>query len=113
VKHITYSDKSLLVGDEAADLLVEYSVLLGQHGTADTVTLHGFGADADEVDASFVLNQGTVLMAETTHTSMNEPDNDEAVMQMREKIMRLTSPAPVTPSDETMPAHYDDLGLEA
>jgi hypothetical protein len=112
MKHLTYSDKSLLVGDEAADVLLEYSAVLGKHGTADTVTLHGFGADADEVDATFVLNQGTVLMAETSHTSMEEPDNAEAVMEMREKILRLTSPSPVTPNDETMPSHYDDLGLE-
>jgi hypothetical protein len=112
VKHITYSDKSLLVGDEAADVLLEYSALLGRHGSADTVTLRGFGADADEVDATFVLNQGTVLMAETSHTSMEEPDNAEAVMEMREKMLRLMSPRPVSPSDESMPANYDDLGLD-
>jgi len=113
MKHLTYSDKSLLVGDEAADVLVEYSALLGKYGSADSVTLHGFGADADEVDATFVLNQGTVLMAETTHTSMQEPDNGEAVMEMREKMMRLTSPPSVSPSDETMPSHYDDLGFDS
>lgn len=113
MKHITYSEKSLLVGDEAADVLLEYSALLARHDSADTVTLHAFGADADEVDATFVLNQGTVLMAETTHTRMPEPDNSEAVMHMREKMLRLTSPAPVSPDDETMPSHYDDLGLES
>jgi hypothetical protein len=112
MKHLTYSDKSLLVGDEAADALLEYSALVAKNGTADTVTLTGFGSDGQEVEATFVLDQGTILMAETSHTSIAEPENSDALMQMREKMMRLSSPEPVRPSDETMPADYDDLGLE-
>ncbi|QEE61037.1 hypothetical protein FVA74_05195 [Salinibacterium sp. dk2585] len=113
MKHVTYSEKSLLMGDEAADVLMEYSALLGQYGTADTVTLRCFGADADEVDATFVLNQGSALMAETTHTSMAEPDNTEAVRVMRAKMKRLGTPSLVSPSDQTAPSYYDDFDLEA
>jgi hypothetical protein len=111
MKHVTYADKSLLVGDEAADTITEYSALLAKHGSADTVTLSAFGADGDDVEATFVLDQGTVLMAESTHSSIPEPDNAEAVREMREKMMRLSSPAPVTPDDETMPGNYEDLDL--
>jgi hypothetical protein len=111
MKHVTYAEKSLLVGDEAADALTEYSALLAQHGHADTVTLKAYGADGEDVEATFVLDQGTILMAETTHSSIPEPDNSEAVRDMREKGMRLSSPPPVTPSDETMPANYEDLDL--
>jgi hypothetical protein len=111
MKHITYADKSLLVGDEAADTITEYAAALARHGSADTVTLAAYGADGDDVEGTFVLDQGTVLMAETTHSSIPEPDNADAIMQMREKILRLTSPTPVRPDDETMPTHYDDLDL--
>jgi hypothetical protein len=111
MKHITYADKSLLVGDEAADTITEYAAVLAKHGSADTVTLAAYGADGSDVEGTFVLDQGTVLMAETTHSSIPEPDNADAVMQMREKIMRLNSPHPVQPDDETMPGNYDDLDL--
>jgi hypothetical protein len=111
MKHITYADKSLLVGDDAADTITEYAAALARHGSADTVTLAAYGADGADVEGTFVLGQGTVLMAETTNSSIPEPDNADAVMQMREKIMRLTSPNPAQPDDETMPTHYDDLGL--
>jgi hypothetical protein len=112
MKHLTYADKSLLVGDDAADLLVEYAALLAKNASADTVTLTGFGADGQEVQGTYLLDQGTVLMAETTHTSIKEPDNADAVMHMREEMIRLSSPEPVKPSDETMPAEYDDLGFD-
>jgi hypothetical protein len=110
VKHITYANKSLLVGDDAADTITEYAALLAQHHSADTVTLSAFGADGDDVEGTFVLGQGTVLMAESTHSSIPEPDNTDAVAQMREKIRRLTSPHPAQPDDDVLPAH-DDLGL--
>jgi hypothetical protein len=111
MKHITYADKSLLVGDEAADTLTEYSAALARAGSADTVTLAAYGADGADTEGTFVLNQGTVLMSETTQSSIAEPDNTVAVTQMREKIQRLTSPDPVQPDDETMPTDYDEIGL--
>lgn len=111
MKHVTYAEKSLLVGDEAADTLTEYSALLAKHGSADTVTLTAFGADGEDVEATFVLDQGTILMAETTHSSIPEPDNAEVVREMREKMMRLSSPPVAVPSDETMPTNYEDLDL--
>lgn len=112
MKHVTYAEKSLLIGDEAADTLARYSALLAKHHSGDTVTLAAFGADGQDVDATFVLDQGTNLMAESSHSSIPEPDNAEAVREMREKIMRLTSPPTVQPADQTMPATYEELDLE-
>lgn len=110
MKHVTFADKSLLVGDEAADLLTEYSAAVARNHTADTVTLSGYGADGSDVEATFVLDQGTVLMAETTRSSMPEPDNTETERLMREKLSQLTSPAPVQPDGAALPS-YDDLDL--
>jgi hypothetical protein len=109
MKHITYADKSLLVGDEAADLLTEYSAALARAGSADTVTLSAYGADGSDVEGTFVLGQGTVLMAETTNSSIPEPDNTREVIRMREQISQLTSPHPVRPDDEALPAPYDEV----
>ena len=99
MKHLTYADKSLLVDDETAELIVKYAVALGAAGTADSVELRGFGADGDEVVGSFVLNGGTVLMAETVHTSMNDPENTAAIEYMRARLARLQSPPTVQPAD--------------
>lgn len=109
MKHVTYAEKSLLVGDEAADTITEYTALLARHGSADRVTLKAFGVDGNDVEATFVLNQGTVLMAESTNSSIAEPDNTEAVRDMREKIDRLSSPPSVSPSDDAALQHYDEF----
>jgi hypothetical protein len=110
MKHVTFADKSLLVGDEAADLLTEYCAAVARAHTADTVTLSGYGADGSDVEATFVLDQGAVLMAETTRSSMPEPDNTETERAMRTKLEQLTSPSPVQPDGVGMPS-YEELDL--
>lgn len=101
MKHLTFADKSLLLGDVAADLLVEYTAALGNAQQADSVAVHAFGADGDEVEATLVLNQGAALMVESTHTSLPEPDNEDAIEQMRRGLIRLTSPAKAHPDLES------------
>jgi hypothetical protein len=98
MKHLTMGEKSLLVGDEAADLLIEYAALLATYSRGDSVKLHAVDGDGDEVIATFLLNQGITLMAETTNSSLPEPDNSETVAYLRERIERLTSP-PAAPMD--------------
>ena len=112
MKRLTYADKSLLVDDETADLIVKYAVALGAAGSADSVDLRGFGADGDEVVGSFVLNAGTVLMAETVHTSMTDPDNSEAIEYMRARLARLQSPPTVQPSDPEYSDYLTNVDLD-
>jgi hypothetical protein len=98
MKHLTMGEKSLLVGDEVADLLIEYAAVLATNSRGDSVKLHAVDGDGDEVIATFLLNQGITLMAETTNSSLPEPDNSETVAYLRERIERLTSP-PAAPMD--------------
>lgn len=89
VKHVTMADKSLLIGDEAADLLLSYAALIAQIGRGDRVTLRAIGADGDEVQVGFLLNSGTVLLIESSSGSaLPEPDNREAIEYMREQLGR-------------------------
>ena len=111
MKHITFADKSLLVGDQAADLLLEYAALLAGAGSADTVKLRAIGPDGSETEATFLLDAGAPLMAETTTSNLPEVDNSEAIAYLQEKMMLLSSPPPVRPQDETMPDNYEDLNL--
>jgi hypothetical protein len=109
MKHISFGDKNLLVGDEAADLLMEYATLLANLSKADSVELHAFGADGQEVTVSFLLDAGAILSTETTHTSMNEPDNHEAIEYLRSRIGVVRDPPSGLPDDETwsLPDEYE------
>ena len=95
VQHLVVEGKSLLVGDEAAEALTEYAALVAKHGTGDRVKLRAFGGDGDEVTATIVLSAGTSIVTETSHNSLPEPDNGDAVAYMRERIRLLVTPPPV------------------
>jgi hypothetical protein len=104
MKHVTYAEKSLLVGDEAADVLLEYAAVLARTGEADTVELMALGAEGNDVVATFLLGAATVLMAETGNTSVEEPDNHAIVAYMRQRIIALSTPPPARPYGD------EDLG---
>lgn len=89
MKHLTFADKSLLVGDEAADLLVEYAKVLGQQRAADSIELRAIGSDGDDVVATFLLNAASSLIAETTTSHLPEPDNAKAEEYMHARILHL------------------------
>ena len=99
MKHLTYADRSVLTGDEAADLLVQFSALLAETGHADSVTLNALGTDGDAIVAKFVLGSGTNLMSASTTSKLPEPENSEALTYMTEQIALLTTPAAAVPSD--------------
>lgn len=90
---------------------MEYARLVASSGHADTVKVRALGADGQEVVATLLLNQGTPLMAESTHSSMVEPDNAEAVEYMRGRVGLLDSPRLVAPIDDPMPPQTGDLDI--
>ena len=92
MKHVTFADKSLFIGDDAADLLMEYTRLLGQNSTADTVSVAAIGGDGNTVDVSFLLNASSSLVVESTNSVLEPPDNSEAVRYMLGRIDALLHP---------------------
>jgi hypothetical protein len=95
MKHVSYADKSLFMGDEAADTLLEYARLVADSDRADTVTLRSVSPDGNTVDASFLLDASTILMVETTNSEMQPPDNTDAVQEMKDRIDAITRPVSV------------------
>jgi hypothetical protein len=108
MKHLTYAEKSLLVGDTAADLTLQYGAILANQGRADTVTLLAIGADGDIVVATLLLDAGSNLMAESTNSPLDEPDNTETENYIRERMRFLSSPHTALPADEP-PFDMDEL----
>jgi hypothetical protein len=48
MQHVTFADKSLLVGDDAALLLLEYAAAVAGNDEGDTVMLNAIGSDGDD-----------------------------------------------------------------
>src|SRR5918994_7964712 len=100
MKHVTFGDKSLLMGDDAADTLLEYARLLSDTGAADSVTLRAISPDGNTVEASFLLNANTVLMIETTNSEVEPPDNGAAVSEIQGRVDAITRPSSAQPEEE-------------
>jgi hypothetical protein len=104
MKHVSYADKSLFMGDDAADSLLEYARLLADNERADTVTLRSISTDGNTVEASFLLDASTVLMVESTNSEMEAPDNTDAVQDIKDRIDAITRPVSV---DSQEPPYID------
>lgn len=114
MRHITFGEKSFLLGNEAADAVLKYAALLAQHHTADTVTLNAISSDGDEVMVTMLLDTGAPLMLETTHNSQPEPENSVAVSYMAAQTGQLTGFSVAVPDDASSIAawHRDAAGDE-
>ncbi len=107
MKHIMFAEKSLLMGDEVADLLLAYAQALAENSRADTVTVRAISPDGNTVDAAFLLNAATVMMTESTNSTVEAPENEEAVKYLRERIDRLANPPTAQPEAVTSDHDYD------
>lgn len=99
MKHVTVSDKSLLLGDEASDLLAEYAAALGRGQSADTIELRAISGDGDEVLVTFLLNGGFTFVSETSTSRAPEPDNARAEDYLRGRLLDLRRFEEATPED--------------
>jgi hypothetical protein len=108
MKHVTFADKSLLIGNDAADTLLEYAAVLADRAKADNVTVNAISSDGDDVVATILLDTGAPLMAETSTTQVAEPDNSAVVEYMRARISALANP-PVVPDSPMNYTDFDDL----
>ena len=94
MKHLVFGSKSLLTGEEAADLLGQYAALLGKLASADYIELQCIDSLGNETIAGFLLNGGANLVVETASTRIDEPVNDDAVAYMRRQLDSY-SPVPI------------------
>jgi hypothetical protein len=111
--HVTFSDQTLLVGDEIAELVIEYAAALTRTGGADTVKLQAYGSDGDKVVATLLLDAGASLMSKTTHSDLPDPDNDEAAAYIRSHMAAVVASStalPLLESDGTLPHDAEWIG---
>jgi len=99
MKLINYGDTDWLIGDDAADLLLEYSVLLAKGGTADSVHMDVLSAGGEPQTVSMLIGPATMMTARPVSSDFAEPDNDASVADVRERIDAIVSPPPVLPAE--------------
>ena len=107
MKHVTYAEKSLLMGDDAANTLLEYARLLADNDRADTVTLRSLSPDGNTVEASFLLTASTILMVESTNSDISPPDNDQAIDDIRDRIDGIIRPVGAATEEFRHEVDYD------
>src|SRR4051794_13422853 len=108
MKHVTYSDKSLLVGDEAADLLLRYAALLAAASSADNVEVNAIGADGNGGVAPSLPDAGAPLMAETPRSEVPEPETPDVTRSPRERTPTPKPPTPALPAEPQDPNTFED-----
>jgi hypothetical protein len=89
MKSVTYADKTVLSGDEVADVLIDYAATLADHGRADSVSIAAWTEEGEPIEASFVLGTGTNVMAETMSSELPDPDNAAVVAAMTQRLEQL------------------------
>ena len=87
-----YAEKSLMMGDEVVDLMMEYAVLLARQSSADSVAVEAIGTDGDTVTATFLIGPATIMVAETARSNFPEPENADAVTYLKEQIGLIKEP---------------------
>lgn len=95
MKSITYAENSWLMGDAAADAVVEYAVLLARTGSADSVDMNALTMEGTPCILTLVIGPATMMTAATLDSSYAEPDNTEALTIIHERMRIIQSP-PIT-----------------
>lgn len=108
MKLLTFGDNDLLTGDEVADLVIEYSVVLARASDADAVDIEAYDRAGMPVTAKLLLGEGTPVMAATSAAERPEPDNDAVVAYMRHQMELREHPPDVLPVDAPPPPATDD-----
>ncbi|KAA9134747.1 hypothetical protein [Microbacterium caowuchunii] len=103
MKHIVYAEKPHLMGDDAADALMEYARALADAGRSDVVTLRALDERGSVVDVAFLLNPGTLLLTQTTNSEIDGPDNSSVVEELVRLASRLTHPPETQPEEAPEP----------
>jgi hypothetical protein len=100
MKELIFPGRAVLVGDAAADAVVDYSAVLTRMASADTIELRALDENGHGIEAYYLLGGAAAVMAQTVESALAEPDNDEAVRYMRAAIRRL--------DPDLVDAVYDD-----
>jgi hypothetical protein len=108
VKQVNYDGGAYLVGDDMADALLDYTVLMARRDTADTVTFQALDSGGREEQVSLVLGPATMVTASEVFDDFAAPENGAALETLRQRTAALERPAHVFPDDGAATSQLDD-----
>jgi hypothetical protein len=111
MKHISFANKSLLVGDELAYVLLEYRTLLAERAEADIVEVRVLDSDGIIASETVPLEAAVPLRMESASVSFCEPDNADALAYLRRRIWSMTSPSWTLPQPTSLSHYYEAFNL--
>ncbi|MGN6127381.1 MAG: hypothetical protein ACTHON_12490 [Humibacter sp.] len=89
MKQLVVAGAGFLLGDDAADTVVDYATVLTRLSSADAIELRARTVDGRDTTVYFVLNSATSVLALSVADDGSEPDNRAPVSYMRQAIERI------------------------
>jgi len=101
VQHLIYGYTSVLVGDAAADVILEYAVALNQSRLSDLVTVPTTDHSGYVSTVRLLLAPGIPLMAEPAPDDDLEHEHRGFVAELRTRIVAVLTASTVPPARTT------------
>ena len=107
MKNLVYGESSWLIGDSAADAILEYAVLMAKNASADTVDVVVLGPDGNRETTTLVLGPATMIQAQTTRSQLAEPDNAALLDYLGSRLHSAAQPAQPLDTVPETGEHYE------
>ncbi len=101
MQHLIYGYTSVLVGDAAADVILEYAVALNQSRLSDLVTVPTTDHSGYVSTVRLLLAPGIPLMAEPAPDDDLEHEHRGFVAELRTRIVAVLTASTVPPARTT------------
>lgn len=98
MKHLTYDGAAWLLGDTAAQALLDYAVALAKTASADSIELQAIDEQGNTRGVAFLLGPATMMTADDSASEAPEPDNAAAVNEIEKLIAAIESPPSAQPA---------------
>jgi hypothetical protein len=109
MRRVTLVDRPLLIGNEAAELLLDYAALIAQLGRGDSVRLNAIGTDGEDVAIGVLLTSGSTMLVESAASLLPEPDNAVAIAYLTERLAQYDGGFEVEAADADEPRPHLEL----
>lgn len=112
MKRIFYASGSVLTSDRVADAVVHYAEALAVRETSDTVDIPVRLQTGEVGRAQLLIGPASQLVIVPETTTLEEPDDDDAVKSMQELTARLAAARPQPSERESDDYEADYEGVD-
>jgi len=109
MKQLSYDGGTWLLGDEAADALLDYAVSLGRRSGADSIEVSVLDGDGQPEQLTLLIGPATMMTAGTSRSRASEPDNRDAIAEMTRRLHAAVPPGPVTSPQPIINDYIEDF----